>query len=57
MSYPKTFLHDAFPNMVHYHDMPRGGHFAAFEEPELVVNDIRSMVNSIEIAKANTKGN
>jgi hypothetical protein len=23
-------------------DMPRGGHFAALEEPELLVDDIRS---------------
>jgi microsomal epoxide hydrolase len=29
-------------NVVHWTDMPRGGHFAAFEVPELLVPDIRS---------------
>jgi hypothetical protein len=27
--------------------MPKGGHFAAFEDPELVVNDIRNFVTKI----------
>jgi epoxide hydrolase len=28
-------------NLLHFTDMPRGGHFAAFEQPELLVDDIR----------------
>jgi pimeloyl-ACP methyl ester carboxylesterase len=28
-------------DVVHWTEMPRGGHFAAMEEPELLVNDIR----------------
>jgi pimeloyl-ACP methyl ester carboxylesterase len=27
---------------VHWTDMPRGGHFAALEQPELLLEDIRS---------------
>jgi hypothetical protein len=27
---------------VHWTDMPRGGHFAAFEVPDLLVPDIRA---------------
>jgi pimeloyl-ACP methyl ester carboxylesterase len=29
-------------NVQHWTEMPRGGHFAAFEQPELLVEDIRS---------------
>ena len=28
-------------NVQRWTDMPRGGHFAAFEEPELLVNELR----------------
>ena len=29
-------------NIVHWTEMPRGGHFAAMEEPDLLVDDVRS---------------
>jgi microsomal epoxide hydrolase len=29
-------------NLVHFVDMPRGGHFAAMEQPELFVDDVRA---------------
>ena len=29
-------------NIVHWSEFDRGGHFAAFEEPELVVDDVRA---------------
>lgn len=29
-------------NITHWTDMPRGGHFAAFEQPELFVGDVRT---------------
>ena len=30
-------------------EMPRGGHFAAFEEPELLVEDVRSFFGSLRV--------
>ena len=33
---------EAFPNIVHWAEFDRGGHFAAFEVPELYVDDIRT---------------
>ena len=30
-----------YPNLTHWTDMDRGGHFAAFEQPELFVEDVR----------------
>jgi hypothetical protein len=31
-----------------YTSMPRGGHFAAFEEPELLADDITTFFTTIE---------
>ena len=33
-------------NLVHWTEMPRGGHFAALEEPELFVQDVRTFFRS-----------
>jgi pimeloyl-ACP methyl ester carboxylesterase len=38
---PRGWLERAF-NVAQWTDMPRGGHFAAMEEPELLAADIRS---------------
>jgi microsomal epoxide hydrolase len=38
---PRTMLERAF-NLVRYTRMPRGGHFACFEQPQLVVDDLRA---------------
>jgi pimeloyl-ACP methyl ester carboxylesterase len=40
MVYPREWA-DRCYNVTHWTDMPRGGHFAAMEEPELLVADIR----------------
>ena len=32
---------EASYNITHWTEMPRGGHFAAMEQPELFVNDLR----------------
>lgn len=44
-----------FKNLVQYTDMPRGGHFAAMEEPTLVSNDIRSFTEKMLAFEENNK--
>jgi microsomal epoxide hydrolase len=34
-------------NVVQYTEMPRGGHFAALEEPELLVDDVRKFFRNL----------
>lgn len=34
-------------NLVHWTDMPRGGHFAALEQPELFVADVRAFFRGL----------
>lgn len=38
---PRRWI-EAHYNLVQFTDMPRGGHFAAMEEPELLVQDLRT---------------
>ncbi|CAK9811524.1 Juvenile hormone epoxide hydrolase 1 [Anthophora quadrimaculata] len=45
---PKSLLENKFPQMIHYNFLPRGGHFAAFEEPKLMAEDIFSFVEKVE---------
>jgi microsomal epoxide hydrolase len=34
-------------NVQHWTEMPRGGHFGALEEPELLVEDIRTFARKL----------
>jgi microsomal epoxide hydrolase len=36
-------------DLRHWTEMPRGGHFAAFEEPELLVEDVRTFFRGLRI--------
>jgi pimeloyl-ACP methyl ester carboxylesterase len=40
---PRSFAEKTF-NIVHWTEMPRGGHFAAWEQPELMLQDLRAFV-------------
>lgn len=45
---PRSWAKKKFKNIVTYTYMPRGGHFAAFEEPELLAQDIKQFVKKVE---------
>jgi pimeloyl-ACP methyl ester carboxylesterase len=38
----RSWMEADYPNIVHWSEQPKGGHFAAFEQPELFVDDIRT---------------
>ncbi len=38
----RKWMEPNFPNIVHWSEQARGGHFAAFEQPELFVDDVRT---------------
>jgi len=44
---PRNWAEKAYPNMVYYKKHNKGGHFAAWEQPELLVNDIREGFRSL----------
>jgi microsomal epoxide hydrolase len=43
---PRAWAEKSF-NVTHWTEMPKGGHFAALEEPELLVDDIRTFFRDI----------
>ena len=44
---PKSWSEKAFPNLIYYNKHDKGGHFAAWEQPELLVKDIREGMRSL----------
>ncbi|KAL0964819.1 hypothetical protein UPYG_G00329440 [Umbra pygmaea] len=45
---PEVLARDKFRNIYSYSYMPRGGHFAAFEEPQLLADNLRQFVKKLE---------
>jgi pimeloyl-ACP methyl ester carboxylesterase len=44
---PRTWAEKAYPNLVHYNQLDRGGHFAAWEQPKLLVDEMRAGLKSL----------
>ncbi|MFK4148887.1 epoxide hydrolase family protein [Streptomyces sp. NPDC004065] len=44
---PRSWAERAYPNLVHYNRVAKGGHFAAWEQPELLVGEIRAGLRSV----------
>jgi pimeloyl-ACP methyl ester carboxylesterase len=36
-----------FTNLIHWNELPRGGHFAAFEQPELYLEEVRTCFRAV----------
>jgi len=39
---PRSWVEDKYSNLIHYGEAPRGGHFAALEQPEILVSELRT---------------
>jgi pimeloyl-ACP methyl ester carboxylesterase len=39
---PRSWAERAYPKLIHYNRLPKGGHFAAWEQPELFVSEMRA---------------
>jgi pimeloyl-ACP methyl ester carboxylesterase len=44
---PRTWTEKAYPNLIHYNRLPKGGHFAAWEQPEAFSNELRTAFRSL----------
>ena len=44
---PKSWAEKAYPKLIYYNRLPKGGHFAAWEQPELFVNEMRAAFKSV----------
>ena len=46
----RSWAEEAYPNLVHFNDVDRGGHFAAWEQPELYASELRARRCSVRAA-------
>jgi pimeloyl-ACP methyl ester carboxylesterase len=44
---PRSWAEKAYPNLIHYNKLPKGGHFAAWEQPELMTSELRAAFKSL----------
>ena len=44
---PRSWIEDKYTNLIHYGEAEKGGHFAAFEQPEILIDEIRSGLRSL----------
>jgi pimeloyl-ACP methyl ester carboxylesterase len=46
IQFPRSWVERAY-NVTYWSEMPRGGHFAAMEQPELFVDDLRTFFRTV----------
>ena len=44
---PRSWAERAYPNLIYFNEVEKGGHFAAWEQPELFSQEIRAAFHSI----------
>ena len=44
---PKSWAEKAYPKLIHYNKLDKGTHFAAWEQPELFVSEMRAAFKSL----------
>ncbi|SNX66240.1 pimeloyl-ACP methyl ester carboxylesterase [Streptomyces sp. TLI_55] len=44
---PRSWIEDTYSNLIHYTEADKGGHFAALEQPEILVSEIRTGLRAL----------
>jgi pimeloyl-ACP methyl ester carboxylesterase len=44
---PRTWVERAYPKLIHYNQVDKGGHFAAWEQPQLLTIELRTGFRSL----------
>jgi pimeloyl-ACP methyl ester carboxylesterase len=44
---PRSWVERAYPKLIRYNKLPKGGHFAAWEQPQLFSQEIRAAFRSV----------
>ena len=44
---PRSWAEKAYPNMIHYNKLPTGGHFAGWEQPKFLSEEMRAGFRSL----------
>jgi pimeloyl-ACP methyl ester carboxylesterase len=44
---PRSWVETSYPNVVYFNEVSKGGHFAAWEEPEIFANELRAAFKTL----------
>jgi pimeloyl-ACP methyl ester carboxylesterase len=44
---PRSWAEKAYPKLIHYNKLPKGGHFAAWEQPQAFTEELRASFRSL----------
>src|SRR5436853_567898 len=44
---PRSWAERAYPKLIHYNKLDKGGHFAAWEQPQLLSEEVRAGIRSL----------
>jgi pimeloyl-ACP methyl ester carboxylesterase len=44
---PRSWVEKAFPKLIYFNKLPKGGHFAAWEQPAFFVSDVSAAFKSL----------
>jgi pimeloyl-ACP methyl ester carboxylesterase len=44
---PRSWVERAYPNLIYFNEVDKGGHFAAWEQPELFAGELRAAFRSL----------
>ena len=44
---PRSWSERAYPQLIHYNKLPKGGHFAAWEQPQVFAEEMRASFKSL----------
>jgi pimeloyl-ACP methyl ester carboxylesterase len=44
---PRSWVEQSYPDVIYFNEVDRGGHFAAWEEPELFTEEVRAAFKSL----------
>ena len=48
---PRSWAERAYPKLIHYNKLPKGGHFAAWEQPALFVDEVRTAFRTLRSSR------
>jgi transposase InsO family protein len=48
---PRSWAEKAYPKLIHFNEVDEGGHFAAWEQPEILSEELRATFRSLRLGK------
>ena len=44
---PRSWVENTYSNLIYYHEVEKGGHFAAWEQPQLFSEEVRAAFGTL----------